>query len=244
MPTIRHLSRAPVVEALIDYRVKARPDLDVAEFLACRPSVISRFPRHHEQRRIEAQINISDAKAKAPVLEDLGVLGHVFVSEDGKTFAQFRADGFTLNKLQPYSSWDELFPLATELWKLYSTVARPVSVTRVAVRTINRIRMPVSDVHFEDFFVASPSIPPELPQHVSGFSSQLTIPDPARGVAAHIVQVLERGAEGISVILDVDAFKDGPIVDAQLPTAFATLREFKNLIFFSMVTDRCLRDFD
>ena len=60
-------------------------------------------------------------------------------SQDDLTVAQFRADGFTMNRLKPYTGWAMLLPQVLDLWDAYVTVAQPAHVARVALRYINRL---------------------------------------------------------------------------------------------------------
>src|SRR5579859_7697680 len=111
MPTPRHLREAPITEAIIDFRVKSRAGLDPAVFSGVRPSLADRFPRLNEQRGGKITFEFAPGAATPPVTEDLGLQGLFFRSADEKMIAQFRTDGFTLNRLRPYTSWNELFPL-------------------------------------------------------------------------------------------------------------------------------------
>ncbi len=55
MTAVRHLRRAPITEALIDLRVKARPDADAKEFGAALEG-LQDFPILEEQRRTELTV--------------------------------------------------------------------------------------------------------------------------------------------------------------------------------------------
>src|SRR5436190_21056320 len=86
--------------------------------------------------------------------------GLLFYSEDEKAVVQFRLDGFTFNKLQPYSSWEEIFPETWRLWALYQSAIGNVQITRLAVRYINRLALPSGD--FGRYLTALPQLPAEL----------------------------------------------------------------------------------
>ena len=47
-----------------------------------------------------------------------------------EALVDFRADGFTYNRLQPYTSWDAVLPEALGLWELFVQTVVPVSITR------------------------------------------------------------------------------------------------------------------
>lgn len=90
---------------------------------------------------------------------DLGLHGYFFRSDDGKNIAQFRIDGFTFNRLKPYTSLDDILPLAMEMWRVYCDTAQPEVVTRLALRYINYIPLPPSLRNFNEYLRAAPPHP-------------------------------------------------------------------------------------
>jgi uncharacterized protein (TIGR04255 family) len=246
MVRTRHLRQAPIIEAIFDFRVKARPEFRAEEFATIRSQLANHFPKmgkgHAFQTTIEPQ-----PEAQPPVVQDLGLQGYFFRDAEDKTIAQFRIAGFTFNRLHPYTSWDELFPVVRQLWSVYSTVARPQVITRLAVRYINRIPLPPGPFSFEEYLRGAPVVPPELPQNVSGFLTRITIHDPEMMIGAHIAQALEVDPERrLATILDIDAFEEAEfsIGEPAIEDTFNRLRIFKNLIFFNSLTEKTLRSFE
>src|SRR5262249_50624374 len=109
MPIARHLRDAPITEAIIDFRVKARSAFDPKEFNRLKPELLARFPKMDEARFGSITFQFPPTGATPPVMEAQGLQGVLFRSADEKLVTQFRTDGFTLNRLKPYSSWEELF---------------------------------------------------------------------------------------------------------------------------------------
>ena len=114
MPTPRHLQNAPITEAIIDFRVKARPDLRAEDFAGVKDQLSNRLPKLEEMRGLQATFQVLKGKGQPPLVQDLGLQGYFFKSQDEKVIAQFRIDGFTLNRLRPYTSWEDIFPQAME----------------------------------------------------------------------------------------------------------------------------------
>lgn len=73
----------------------------------------------------------------------------------------------------------------------------------------------------------------------------MTLRDSVTGLSAHVAQVLETRAEA-TVLLDIDAFceVDWPPEDPRVYEALDGLHEFKNKIFFNMLTEETLRRFE
>ena len=248
MPTARHLPSAPITEAIFDIRVKARGDFSADQFSSLKPRLNEMFPKVDERLYGEVKIRLRPSDEIPVELADSGLYGFFFKSEDEKLIAQFRIDGFTLNRLKPYTSWDELFPTAIDLWRTYASVARPEAITRLALRYINHIPLPSSFTDLELYLHSAPSIPPELPQNIRSYFARATIYNQENDISAHIIQNINRDARsnGIILIFDIDAFREIDISpeDQILIEVFNQLREFKNLIFFSYLTDNILRRFE
>ncbi len=246
-----HLNHAPIEEAIVDIRVKARADFDPSIFLGLQSTLADRYPdmrKHHLQ-----QASFQLKAQSQPTLEskDLGLNGVFFRTSDGRQIAQFRVDGFTFNKLKPYSGWEEVQPEAMALWRRYDQVALPPEVTRIALRYINRFEMPEGVRDFDDILAAGPRIPRALPQTIGGFSIRTTIVDETTNLHATVSQMLEPTPpmEPLGIILDIDVFHqidradtDGKN-DSYLHAKLELLHEFKNRIFFNYLTDRMIGRF-
>jgi uncharacterized protein (TIGR04255 family) len=167
-------------------------------------------------------------------------------TEDELLLAQFRVDGFTLNRLRPYTSWDDLRPVALELWRVYLDAARPEALVRLALRYINEVALPSGTWEFSDYLRAAPSLPPEAPQDVAAFFSKVTAVEPDGQNKVHIGQKLRHAGAGPFYVLDIDAFRDGDWdpSDSSIPEVLDDLRRLKNLVFFSMLTERTLHLFE
>lgn len=248
MPTPRHLNNAPITEAIIDFRIKARSDLHAEDFAAVKDEVSKRLPKVEEMRGLQATIQVQKEEGKPLVLQDLGLQGYFFKSGDEKVVAQFRIDGFTFNRLRPYTSWEDIFPQAMELWRRYSEVARPLAVTRLAARYINHVPLPAGAGNFDLYLRAAPQVPSELPQYISGFLTRVTVHNPEDDIAAHVTQALQTisDTQRLTVILDIDAYKEADFApdDPAIERTLNQLRMFKNLVFFNSVTEETLRQFE
>jgi uncharacterized protein (TIGR04255 family) len=228
--------------------VKARAAFRPEEFASLKTPFAERFPNVDERRGLQTIVDMIEGQGQPTVVKDLGLQGYFFKTSDKKTIAQFRVDGFTFNRLHPYTSWEELFPQAMDLWRVYSSIAKPDVITRLAVRYVNRIVLPAGPTAFETYLRTAPVIPPELPQYISGFLTRVTIHDPQTDIGAHVAQALEASPPGnrLAVILDIDAYKqrEFPTDDPAIEQTFDQLRAFKNLIFFNSLTDDTIRGFE
>jgi uncharacterized protein (TIGR04255 family) len=247
MPPARLLRRDPIQEAVIDFRAGGATTLSDAAAAASVVSALSdRFPKHEERRKFETRIELKSGKFVTEN-QDEGFFGVFLSSQDDQTVAQFRRDGFTLNRLKPYTGWATLLPLVLDLWDAYVSVAHPDHVARVALRYINRLDLSLeAGKDFSSYLRSAPEIPPELPQEVAGFQTRVTIVQPD-GSMANIIQTLEQSStERMVILLDIDAYRNGPMPVGReaIRPILESLREFKNRVFFESVTETTLRFYE
>jgi len=242
MSTWPSLSKAPIVEGLIDIRVERSAGVTFATLKAACDELAADFPSRQGRRMFVTQLNYSlEAGATAQTTDD-GPDGVILRSADEKWVAQFRLDGFTLSRLHPYGTWDGLKGKALSLWSKYAETAKPTKVTRIASRFINRIKLPIGE-SFEKTFLTNFAIGPSLPQSVAEYLLRVVIPFEELNAMAIVTQSLE--GNSADCILDLDAFSEQPqgIAEAEMWARFDSLREVKNRLFFGSFTDAALERF-
>lgn len=246
MARIRHLKNAPIVEAVFDFRVKPSKQVTGKDFLILRGRLEPEFTRIEERREQRVTFTINPTQPTPPKLDDLGVLGMIFMSDDGKTQAHLRNDGMTVNRLAPYTSWEELEPIIRKTWAAYLDIAKPESVVRLAMRFINRLSLPESPFEIEHYLAAGPVIPEVLPQEFGAFLNRLTLIDRKRELACNVLQAIEQsGTKRDTFLLDVDAYSNR-VVDPTSPNVWeqlSAIRTFKNEVFFGHLEEPALEEY-
>lgn len=234
------LSKAPIIEAVIDIRVKVREDLKVEQFNSIYDAVSVQYPDKKERYKWESKFEFK--KGEPPISTGAETVdGYFFTSADQKQIFQTRVDGFTLSKLKPYETWECFRDEAYRLWQKYKAVASP-EITRVALRYINKMEFPLPIGDFSDYLTAAPVVPNDLPQGVSSFLTRVVIHEPSIDAAAIITQALEQivNPNILPIILDIDVFKQKAegISEEEAWGILEKLRHFKNNIFFKSITEK------
>jgi len=233
------LTHAPIVEAVIDIRVASVEGTDAQGFMAAQSLLKADYPSQKPMRSVQATFS-AEAEEISQKRADVGV---VFQSTDGRSLAQFRIDGFTFNRLEPYTDWPTVFGEAIRLWKVYAEVHPRARVTRLAVRYINRMTV-IEGGSLADYLTAPPSLPEEVPQQLREYLMRVVVQDREKQLSAVLVQALEPGAAEAtgSILLDVDAFRElrRPLdpSDTEIARVFGELREMKNRIFYASITEK------
>lgn len=242
MATPRHLSRAPITEAVIDLRCRVDSAFDVNAFRGLESAI--GYPTAKPIQLFEFHMKQEVGKEPENKQVNHGLIGWRFTSTDGKQVAQFRKDGFTFSRLAPYTHWDEVFAEASRLYQLYMECACPEEVTRPAVRYINRMPLPEAEVaDFSPFLTAPPACPADRQVVLNGFLTQVQVQDPLTGISATITQTIQSGGESpgfVPVILDLDVYeaRSFPPDSKTILARFDALRETKNRYFFSSITEK------
>jgi uncharacterized protein (TIGR04255 family) len=235
-----HLARAPIVEAVIDFRVLGRESIAADDFSALNSRIGQQYNPPSLMHSVEARFGVERGKAIVPT-QVAAPVGWLYQSRTQAAIAQFRVNGFTFSKLEPYTTWEEVFGEARRLWSIYVQVAQPQQVTRVAVRYINRLRLP-APADLGQYLSAPPVLPEPIPQTVREFLTRMVVDAPERNLSAILIQALEAPLDPsrMQVLLDIDAFRESPmpVEEPALAEIFEQLRALKNEIFFASVTER------
>ncbi len=242
------LSKAPITEALIDIHVQLAPDTTIEELRAFYDAEMkAQFPKMDERMLSTGQIKLTLAQPPEMKVAAPRPDGLLMKSEEDAILVQVRLDGFTVNKFQPYLTWEDLKGRTQKLWRKYCQVAHPVKVTRIAVRYTNRIELqPGRD--FKDFILTVPEIAPGIPQSLPEFGMRLVIPDESGCMAIVTLSSMHpnSNAEIFPVIFDIDAFRFVDLAateEDEMWSLLDELRDYKNLIFFKSINPELLEKY-
>lgn len=246
------LENPPIHEAVLDVRVRARPDLLLDDVLGLAEGMATLFPKSDRMRTMQATIRL-DAKGSQTEHSESREVGVVMRSADGKLVLQLRVDGVTLSRLAPYRSFDELEPLLASCWSAYVESVRPEAIVRTAVRYINRFEI-ASQGDLREWISAPPG-PPADELTISSYQHRELWRTGGEGFGVVLTTALEPSLSGHSrqVVVDIDVFSEAVFEAVASSPAKASLawvrsnlvelRNVKNRVFFNSLTDRCLQSF-
>jgi len=239
----RHLKNAPIKEALIDIQVTLSEDTRVEKLDSKYNSFSNSYPKKEMIQKGRLGFQFDEGQPIRATV-DQNFVGYKYTSQDDKQIVQFRKDGFTFSRLEPYHTWEEMKEDAIILWKSYMDVASPTEITRVATRYINVLQIPLDMLtEFKDFLTAPPQIPEQLPQEIGSFLTRVVIYEPTIGANCILTQALEpidTDKEYAPIVLDIDVFMKCTfnIESGDYWEALDRLRDFKNQVFFESITEK------
>lgn len=229
-------SRPPITEAVIDIRVENPPDEKAREKLS------RKFEKYYPNLRVEEGRNFKI---------EFGT-GEVQVEPAGKTFRRSSYDEdqvllltpevFAVSHVGLYPGWNAFYDRFLRDWQIWRKDVGYRKISRIGLRTINRIDVPIVDgkVEHEKFVTLSINLPEAYPDNV-GFQLTANIPLPAvKGIATVQSAIIDSPVPGFAgVALDIDLSKqiDLPQKDEELFDCLAQMRLLKNDLFESFITE-------
>lgn len=240
------LLNPPIVEAVLDIECDLPPgqQLEALEEPA-RKALGDRYPKFHPQ---VFQEHLIEAKPEAPPKVSIrqGLQALQFLQDDEKQLVQVRVQGYSFNRLAPYTSLDDYLPEIERTWRVYLDLAKPVQIRLIRLRYINRILLPTvaGRVQLDDYFNIAPRLPEEEKLTLIGFLNQHTAEEVETGNQVNIILTAQSPeGERLPVIFDnaVAAPKPGEPEDwSWISSEIQVLRNLKNRIFRSALTKTCL----
>jgi uncharacterized protein (TIGR04255 family) len=234
--TSRHYTRTPITEAIIDFHVAVPEGVALSDLERCQDAA---YPG---KKPLPVPAGPIELGKEGPTSATSRQVGFLFATADKKQLFQARTDGFTVHRLAPYEGWEPFRDEARRLWDIYRQTARARQVTRVAVRYINRLDLPLPVVELKDYLRTSPEVSRDLPQGLDDFFMQLSIPQPnIKGTLLLREMLVPPAAPGVaSVVLDIDLVRSSeiPADDAEFWAFIESLRVRKNEIFEACIANR------
>lgn len=240
------LSRAPIVEAIVDINCDLDPSFSLlAVEDTARRTFIGDYPNEDKQLIQEFHV---ETRPEGSMQSSQALLNALrFRSVGGEQLVQVRRQGFSFNRLAPYGTLDDYLPEIQTRWDSYRDIVRVKLVKQVSLRYINHIEIPCDSNgvwEISDYFkIATSNVWRDTvmvteflsryngisTEHSSGFQVILAPKDHAMGVVLDIT---------VQKALDV-APGDWTLVYE----AINVLRTFKNELFREAITDKCLQMF-
>lgn len=247
MASIRQLAHAPIVEALIDFRLQVPEGTTVERF----EEALKREDLDYYKKApiVRSQVGFTINPQGNAVTQSMSgestIVGVRMHSADERYVAQWTLGSFTLSRLEPYESWESLMTESQRLWAVYRDCVNPSRIDRAATRYINNLRLPLKQgERFDRFLKGFPTLPEDYPQQISSFLQRFVLRDDISGSTAVVTQALDAvTADGrVPVILDIDVFREVKFLpdDQDVWNCLADLRATKNRLFFGALTEKAV----
>jgi uncharacterized protein (TIGR04255 family) len=167
--------------------------------------------------------------------------GFRLFSADRLQVVQLTRTALTYHRLRPYIDWSHFRAGAIPVWQAFSAVFSPEYVAGLRLRYLNRIEVPLPFRDLDEYLTMLPRIPKPVDTGFTGYLMRVTLWDPRLTAFAHVTQIaeLESNLPMLPVVFDIDVRRNDETApdERTLWNVVEGLREYKNRIFLSGITD-------
>lgn len=242
------LSKPPVQEAILDFRFRLPSNIKDENLESFCNAISAEFPHKNSRFTINLTGQIAPPASKDAPQPDLKTTrfqdGFMLSSADKKTVLQFASSFFSFHIIEPYRNWPTLINEGKRLWEIFTKHIPDITVVNISLRYLNRIELQEEQLAegFNKYFNLMPIIPVGLPTILNNFFMQLSIPDESNELVSIINFTYEPPNNNINkFMLDISVMLSNAAnincLDTQIWEKVSKLRDFKNQIFFSSITD-------
>lgn len=241
-----HFAHPPIIEAVVDIDCDLPVGLEFGDleeplrraFEPSYPDYLRLFGNPYGPVVIQTDLDVLKATA-----------AFQFISKTERQLVQVRRDGFSFNRLNPYSSLDDYLSEIERTFRVFLHVMSPIQIRRIGLRYINRILIPSNNgrVNLDEYLRIGPVMADADTLVMSGFLSQYSATETMTG---HEVSVTMTGEPNMSgpraFIFDINARHSvvaDPHVWENIRATILSLRRLKNRVFLNSLTEKCLNLF-
>jgi uncharacterized protein (TIGR04255 family) len=239
-PSYKH---APITEAVIEIKIDSSLDQAAVE------KASAKFRTHYPQDQRIENVTIAlhlEAKTgsnpKTRVARDIDI-GYRRSSLDLTQLLVLFPSSLMVSQLAPYPGWDQFYRRFCRDWKIWKKAVRFKTISRIGVRYINRIDIPVLErnVEHEAYLNVYPKLPDIITQ-VGAYAVQAisSFDDIGCKLTLNSAVVPAPILDHASFIIDQDIAReiDPPQSDKAIFQLLNEIRTKKNAVFEACVTDR------
>jgi len=243
MSEFQKLTHPPAVEAILDVQGAFPNGVQIEALAALHESFQKNYPKRTEEKIFQLGFDFQAGQELRATAQDHGLRGYRFHSPDEKEIVQCRKDGFTFNRLKPYTAWEDVYPRAVEAWGVFRKAFPDMVISRVSLRYINQIFLPCIDglVELDDYLAIQLPGPKNLDLTRAAFMGQSIFGDAVSGLAANYVVTQQPASDAnkVCILLDIDVFYAGPeLSETNPPALWEKMRYLKNKLFFGSLNEK------
>lgn len=191
----------PITEAVIDIQFGSPIDLNILR--EATSELGPDYPIRNDLHEFQGQFNFGEKPSTETVQR---TVGYRLDSSDKKRVVQIQSRGFTFSRLEPYVSWEEMRDEALRVWGIIRPKFSNSTVSRAAVRYINRINLPLPIKDLSEYLRVAPDVPKDIELPISGLliNLQFAVSNLQANIILNEAIVPPTKPDTIGLILDLD----------------------------------------
>ncbi len=197
----RIYNRPPLIEAVCHFRFSSSLAWDWTIPGLFYEQIRNKFPLKQQVNVVETTIDPNRAQVTQQSQPKMQ-----FLNKDRTEVIQVAPDNLSIHQLRPYDSWDRFKVRILEYLQSYCEAAKPINLTRVELRYVNRIELSCAKLELEDYFRVLPQVPTPVPQIFPSFLLNVEIPydSPPSGLRIIFGTVIPETPTTLAYTLDLD----------------------------------------
>lgn len=233
-------SKPPITEAVIQISIASTLGAD--DLNSVNQSFARLYPNHINVQNVGLAVEVpSEGQPKTQVQHHEA--GHRRSIDDQTQVVVLWPTSFVISQLAPYPGWDEFFDRFDRDWALWKKVVGYKKISRIGVRYINRIDIPLTGpvTDYEKYLNIYPQVPEQLgPNLAYGVQVRLPISDLGCILTMNSSSTPSILLNHASFIFDQDIAKEAevPQHDKDIYKLLGDIHIKKNEIFEACITDQ------
>ncbi len=233
--------KAPITEAVIE--IKIASPLEPKEVEKVSAKFRSNYPHHQNVDSLTVALQLPAGEGGDPKAQIDREPGHRRSSSDLTQLLVLGRSAFAVSQLAPYPGWDEFFARFVRDWKIWKKAVRFRTISRIGVRYINRIDIPIAEskVEHEEFLNVYPKLP-DIFGPLSAYAVQAVLPiqDIDCKLTINSAVVPAPILDHASFVIDQDIARESnaPQSDKDIFKLLKEIRVRKNKIFEACISNR------
>lgn len=232
---------APITEAVIEIRIDS--SLDQAALEKASAKFRSHYPQDQRVENVKIALSLEVKPGSNPKTRVDRNAGHRRSSSDLTQLLVLFPSSLIVSQLAPYPGWDQFYRRFCRDWRIWKRAVGFKTISRIGVRYINRIDIPMLDknVEHETYLNVYPKLPDIIP-HVGAYAVQAvsSFEDIGCKLTLNSAAVPAPILDHASFIVDQDIAReiDPPQSEKAIFQLLNEIRMKKNAVFEACVTDR------
>lgn len=234
--------RPPITEAVI--AVTFGDETDPRDLDKANGNFGRFYPHHQDVRNVNVRVFVPPRSGSGPdTTLHKDEMGHRRTSGDQTQIVILWPSLLLFSQLAPYPGWDDFFGRFCRDWELWKRVVGYRKISRVGVRYINRIDIPITGnvTHYEEVLKLYPHIPYELGSiSAYGIQTQMPYAEIYGGITINSASMPSPLLNHSSFIFDQDIYTENNIPQNEdgLYKLLNQIHVKKNEVFEACIADR------
>lgn len=239
-------SKDPINEAVIQIATGSQSSQDSLSKIA--NHFKAEYP--HQEPLTEVDFMIDTTGGATHIRQELR--GYRLTSITSPDVLVVQPGGIVAARLAPYAGWEQLLAATKSAWSQWRRVGNSGAISRLGVRYINRLDIPImttANLDFSEYLKYFPNVPMFSSKPLTGFIAQATVPTEQEHWNVSLTSTILNPPpliNTVSIVLDIDLFRmeNIPGNERDLWECIESVRALKNMIFETCITDATRRLFE